>query len=157
MSSGDIMARMHTKSKGKAGSTRPYLTEPQEWIPLKPKEVEELVVQLYKKGNSQAMVGTILRDQYGVPSIKLLTGKKLQTILKENDLKPQTPEDLLSLIRKALKLRNHLAENKKDKSGKHGLRLIESKIYRLSDYYRRKGVLPPDWKYRPDTASVLLR
>ena len=47
------------------------------------KEVEELVVSLYKQGESQAKIGLMLRDQHGVPSIKLVTGKKINDILKE--------------------------------------------------------------------------
>ncbi len=76
------MARMHSRGKGKSGSTRPYLTEPQTWIQMESSEIEKLIIQLYKQGNSQATIGNILRDQYGVPSIKLVTGKKLLTILK---------------------------------------------------------------------------
>ncbi len=148
---------MHTNSRGKSGSTKPYITEPQEWIPLKAEEIEQLVVKLYKQGNSQSIIGSVLRDQHGITSIKLATGKKILTILKENEIAPETPEDLLSLIRTALNLRNHMMENKKDLHGKHGLRLMESKIHRLSRYYRNIGVLPSDWRYRPETASVLLR
>ncbi len=148
---------MHTNSRGKSGSTKPYITEPQEWIPLKAEEIEQLVVKLYKQGNSQSIIGSVLRDQHGITSIKLATGKKILTILKENEIAPETPEDLLSLIRTALNLRNHIMENKKDLHGKHGLRLMESKIHRLSRYYRNTGILPSDWRYRPETASVLLR
>jgi small subunit ribosomal protein S15 len=151
------MARMHTTSRGKSGSTKPYITEPQEWIPLKAEEIEQLVVKLYKQGHSQSMIGTTLRDQHGVTSVKLATGKRILAILKDNEIAPETPEDLLSIIRKALNLRNHLMENKKDLHGKHGLRLMESKIHRISKYYRLTGVLPADWRYRPETASVLLR
>ncbi|MCY3411483.1 MAG: 30S ribosomal protein S15 [Candidatus Heimdallarchaeota archaeon] len=151
------MARMHSRTHGKSGSTRPYRTEPQSWIQLDNNEITELVIKLYKQGNTQASIGTILRDQHGIPSIKLKTGMSLLEILKNNEVAPATPEDLLNLIRRALNLRNHLSENKKDLSGKHGLRRIESKIYRLSRYYRDAGVLPEDWRYRPDSASILLR
>lgn len=151
------MARLHSKKRGKSGSTKPYLTEAQEWVPLESKEITDLIIQLYRQGNTQAMIGTILRDQYAVPSIKLVTGKTILEILKENELSPKTPEDLLNLIRRAMNLRNHMQENKKDLSSKHGLQRIESKIYRLSKYYRNAGVLPKDWRYRPDSASILLR
>ncbi len=151
------MARMHSKKRGKSGSTKPYLTEPQEWIPIESKEIIELVIKYYKQGSSQSEIGIILRDKYAVPSIKLVTGKSVLDILKENELAPSTPEDLLSLIRRAMTLRNHLVENKKDLSSTHGLKRIESKIYRLSKYYRNSGVLPKDWRYRPENASILLR
>ncbi|MCH8907393.1 MAG: 30S ribosomal protein S15 [Candidatus Heimdallarchaeota archaeon] len=151
------MARIHSRGKGKAGSTRPFLSEAPSWVKMKPKEIEQLIVQLSKQGNSQAAIGMILRDQYGIPSVNLVAGKKLLTILNENDVAPRYPEDLISLIRRAMNLRNHLAENKKDLISTHGLQRIESKIYRLAAYYRRVKVLPADWKYRPATASVLLR
>lgn len=148
---------MHSRKKGKASSTKPYLTEAPEWVEMEAKEVEDLVVTLYKQGQSMAQIGVLLRDEYGIPSVKLVTGKKLKMILKENDAAPRYPEDLISLIRRAMNLRNHLNENKKDLSGTHGLRRIESKIRRMADYYRKSGVLPADWKYRPENASVLLR
>ena len=151
------IARMHSRTKGKAGSTKPYLTEAPDWVSMSAKEVEELVVSLYKQGESQAKIGLMLRDQHGVPSIKLVTGKKINDILKDNEVASKYPEDLISLIRRAMQLRNHLTENKKDLSGKAGLQRIESKIYRIAAYYRKTGVLPKDWKYRPENASVLLR
>jgi small subunit ribosomal protein S15 len=148
---------MHSRGKGKAGSTKPYLTEAPEWVPMKQKDVEKLIVQLYKQGNSQAHIGVILRDQYGIPSIRLVTGKKLLTILKENDMATRYPEDLISLIRRAMNLRNHMTENKKDLISRHGLQRIESKIRKLAEYYKKSKVLPADWRYRPESASVLLR
>ncbi len=151
------IATLHSRTRGKAGSTRPYLTEAPDWVPMEASEVETLIVNLYKQGQSQARIGLILKDQYGVPSIQLVTGKKLVEILKENEVAARYPEDLISLIRRAMQLRNHLGENKKDLSGKAGLQRIESKIYRLAAYYKKNGVLPSDWRYRPESASVLLR
>lgn len=151
------MARMHSRKKGKAGSTKPYLTEAPKWVEMEASDVENLIVTLYKQGQTMAQIGVLLRDQYAIPSIKLVTGKKLKEILEINDAAPRYPEDLISLIRRAMNLRNHLNENKKDLSGKHGLRRIEAKIYRLAAYYRKSGVLPSDWRYRPENASVLLR
>ena len=48
-------------------------------------------------------------------------------------------------------------DDKKDLISRHGLQRLESKIRRLAKYYRKVGVLPDDWKYRPESASVLLR
>ena len=47
------------------------------WVKYSPKEVEQLVIELRKKGYTTAMIGTILRDQYGIPSVKAITGKKM--------------------------------------------------------------------------------
>lgn len=133
------------------------MTEVPEWVPLSATEVEEMVVQLYRRGTTMAHIGIVLRDQYGVPSIKLVTGKKVGDILEQNKLQPSFPEDLINLIRRAMNLRNHIVDNKKDKSSRRGLNLIESKIRRYSKQLRESGRIPKDWKYDPSKASVLLR
>lgn len=151
------MARMHTSRRGKSGSRRPVHLEPPEWCTRTPEEVEELVVKLAKEGHQPSMIGLILRDQYGVPLVKAITGKSITQILREHDQAPKIPEDLFHLIQRAMNLRRHLEEAKKDLHSRYGLRLIESKVRRLVKYYRRKGILPPDWKYTPEKAALLIR
>ncbi len=75
-------------------------------------------------------------------------------ILEEASLRPSIPEDLRRLIEKAERLRRHLERNRKDHHNKRALNLVESKLHNLSKYYRRVGVLPPDWKYKTAVASV---
>ncbi|MFQ6050572.1 MAG: 30S ribosomal protein S15 [Candidatus Hydrothermarchaeota archaeon] len=150
------MARMHSRAKGSSRSTRPPRTIAPSWVEYSAEEVEELIVKYAKEGYSQSEIGTILRDQYGIPQAKLLTGKKIQKILQEYDLAPKIPEDLGNLIRRAIRVRKHLLEHKKDLHSRRGLELLESKIRRLANYYRRKGVLPEDWKYTPEMAELLL-
>merc|ERR1712035_145731 len=69
---------------------------------------------------------------------------------------PELPEDLYFMIKKAVGMRKHLERNRKDRDGKFRLILIESRIHRLSRYYRQKGVLPPNFKYESATASALV-
>ena len=71
-------------------------------------------------------------------------------------LAPEIPEDLYFLIKKAVSVRKHLERNRKDKDGKFRLILIESRIHRLSRYYKTVGVLPPTWRYESATASTLV-
>ena len=94
------MARMHARRKGKSSSTKPHHTNVPEWIPLKSIEVEDLVVKLGKEGLSTAAIGSKLRDQYSVPSVKLVTGKKITKILKDHNIKFKLPEDLSNLLLK---------------------------------------------------------
>ncbi|HDM35691.1 MAG TPA: 30S ribosomal protein S15 [Candidatus Syntrophoarchaeum butanivorans] len=150
------MARMYARRKGKSGSKKPYRKEVPEWVNMTPQEVEEMVVQLYNQGYSTSMIGMIMRDKYGIPSIRLLTGKKVSKILEDHGITIKVPEDLENLIIKALRLRKHLANNKKDLHNRRALSLIESKIRRLVKYYRREGVLPEDWTYKPETAEMLI-
>ena len=103
------------------------------------------------------MIGLTLRDAYGVPSVKKITGKSITKIMKERGVSPNLPEDFLNLVRRALNLRKHLEKNKKDKHSRRGLVLIESKIRRLVKYYRKKGVFESDFKYEPSKATLYLR
>lgn len=150
------MARMHKSRRGKSGSKKVYRTQPPEWIELSMEEVEKKVVELYNEGYEPSMIGMILRDRFGIPSIRQVTGKKLLDILLENGIKPKYPEDLKALIKKALKLRRHLQIHKKDLHNQRSLQLIEAKIWRLSNYYKEKGYLPADWSYDPEKLRVEL-
>jgi small subunit ribosomal protein S15 len=151
------MARMHSRKKGKSGSHRPSRIIKPEWSEHTPEQVEELVVQLAKKGESASSIGLILRDSYGIPLVKAITGKKISHILKDNKITTPLPEDLTALIKRALKVRQHLEENKKDLEGTKGLHRIESKIYRLIKYYKKEGILAKDFRYRPDKVAILIR
>jgi small subunit ribosomal protein S15 len=143
-----------SKRKGKSHSTRP-ITSVCKWVKYTPEEVESLVVELAKKGIPPSQIGIILRDQYGIPLVKQITGKKICEILEERKLLPAIPEDLQNLIKRASRVRRHLEEHPKDMSSKRGLQLIESKINRLAKYYISIGRLPPDWKYVPEKVSIL--
>jgi small subunit ribosomal protein S15 len=101
------------------------------------------------------MIGLILRDQYGIPLVKPIVGKRITQILKRSDLTPSIPEDLDAMLKKANKLRKHLEKNRQDSYNKRSLTLVESKIHRMSDYYKNRGILPKNWKYVPAVASVV--
>jgi small subunit ribosomal protein S15 len=148
------LARLYSRKKGKSKSTRPISRKTPSWCKYAPEEVESLIVKLGKEGYSPSFIGVTLRDQYGIPLVKAITGKSITQILKESNLASKLPEDLENLLKKAEKARRHLEKHKKDYSNKRALALIESKIHRLSEYYKEKGVLPADWKYKSSIASV---
>lgn len=135
---------MHSRAKGKSKSTKPIKKVPS-WALFKGKDVEKLIVKYAKAEKSSSEIGVILRDNYGINSIKALTGKKLSTIMKENKLTKELPEDLLNLIRKMVDIKKHMEQNKHDQTAKRGLLLTSSKIRRLVKYYQHKKVLPADW------------
>lgn len=151
------MARIHARKRGKSGSKRPSTRTIPRWVRYKKNEVEKLVIKLAKEGNSTSRIGLILRDQFGIPSVKLVTGKTISEIMKENEIYPKFPEDFFNLLKQAVNLRDHLQKSKKDYTSKRGLELLESKIRRLGKYYVRKGVLPEDWKYSPEKAKLLIQ
>lgn len=148
------MARLYSHKRGRSGSTRPVSKHAPPWCKYKPEEVEAFVVKLAKEGNPPSKIGGILRDQYGIPLVKPITGKRVNEILREAGLAPKLPEDLNSLLRKATALRRHLEKHKADSSNVRSLELLESKIHRLAKYYRKRKLLPSDWKYKPAVAAL---
>ena len=151
------MARMHARRKGKSGSKHPLVSESPAWMPLTATEIEEQIVKMAKDGNNSAKIGLILRDQFGVPDVKLATGKSITAIMKENNVMSSLPEDLSNLMRRAISLNVHLKNNRGDVANARGLQLIEARIRRLERYYKENGVLPADWKYSINTAELMLK
>lgn len=147
---------MYSRNKGKAGSKRPAKKTLPTWVRYKPKEVELLIVKLAKDGRTASQIGLFLRDTYGIPDVKKLAKKKITVILKEKKLLREIPEDLMALIRKAVLVRKHLEDNKKDKTAKRGLQLTESKIRRLIKYYKSSGKVKEEFKYDPKKAEIFL-
>lgn len=150
------MARMHKSRRGKSGSKKVYRNAPLEWVEMSKEEVVKKIVELYNEGLEPSKIGMVLRDRYGIPSVRQITGKKLVDILRENGITMKYPEDLKALIKRALKLRKHLESHKKDLHNRRGLQLIEAKIWRLSSYYKEIGLLPADWSYDPEKLRVEL-
>jgi small subunit ribosomal protein S15 len=148
------MARMHSRDKGKSGSTKPAVLTSPSWLQYKPKELELLIVKYAKEGKTPSQIGMFLRDEYGIPDIGVITGKSMTAILAEKKLLAEIPENLMALIRKAVLLRKHLEENHKDQPAKRGLKLTESKIMRLVKYYKRVDMLPVSWKYDPEKVKL---
>jgi len=150
------MARMYSRKKGKSGSKKPIKKVKQRWVRYSPKEVEQLTVKLSKQDKTPSKIGIILRDNYGIPDVKLITKKSITKILSDNKLAPKIPEDLTALIKKTIRLMKHLSDFKGDETVKRGLTLTESKIGRLSKYYKKKGKLDKDWRYRREKAKMLV-
>jgi small subunit ribosomal protein S15 len=149
------MARMYSRKRGRSGSKKP-IQKIAPWVKYKPKEIEEIVIKLAKKGYQSAQIGLVLRDQYGIPTARI-NKTKISKIMKDNELYPKFPEDMLNLMKKAVNLHTHMNKNKKDHTSKRGLELTESKIRRLAKYYIKKGALPKGWKYDAEQARLLVK
>ena len=144
--SGGKMARMHARKRGRSSSTRPITKQQYGWVTYSPDEVEALVVKYAKSGMPPSMIGVILRDQHGIPLVRSLTGKRLTKILEENNLLPEIPEDLRSLIERARRMHVHLQTHRSDRYNKKRLQLVEAKIHRLVKYYKSLGRLPENFQ-----------
>jgi len=150
------MARMHSRDKGKARSHKPLIKESPSWVTHGAKEVELLILKYAKEGKTSAQIGLYLRDEYGVPNVKLILKKSVSQVLKEKNISKELPDELMALIKRAVIIRKHLEENHKDMTGKRGLQLTESKIKRLVKYYKKAGMLAKDWKYDPNKVKLIV-
>ncbi|XP_021563191.1 40S ribosomal protein S13-like [Carlito syrichta] len=99
-------------------------------------DMKEKIYKLIKKGLTPSQIGVILRDSCGVAQVRFVTGNKILSILKSKGLAPDLPEALYHLIKKAVAVWKHLERNRKDKDAKSRLFLRESRIHRLTGYYK---------------------
>ncbi|HLD13007.1 MAG TPA: 30S ribosomal protein S15 [Candidatus Nanoarchaeia archaeon] len=150
------MARLYSGKKGKSGSKKPLKKTKPSWLRYEPKEVEQLVIKHAKQGMAPALIGLTLRDTYGIPNVKVVTGKNITTILVENEISTKIPYDLRALVIQDIALMKHLENFKQDQVARRGLLLNGSKIKRLVTYYKREGILPATWMYERDKAKLLL-
>lgn len=148
------MGRIHTHRHGQSHSTRPITHTVPSWVTTTPKEVEELVVKYGKDGVPMSQIGIKLRDQHAIPLVKSIVKKSIKTILEENNIRPEMPEDLNNIVKKALNLQRHLKTNNSDNRNVRSLELIEAKVYRISLYYKKIGALPQNWKYKSVVAQL---
>lgn len=151
------MARLHSKKHGKAGSKRPAFKVAPDWVDYPAHEVEALVVKLHKEGSSPTTIGMILRDQYGIPRVPSVCNKSIHQVLREQGMKVEYPDDIIALIRKAVRMHKHLNANKGDGSNTTKLIHVESKIKRLVKYYIQTKKLPVGWTYNRETAALLVK
>ena len=140
--------------RGRSQSTRPVSKRPPNWVVYQPNEVKALIINLAREGKTQSQIGNTLRDVHGVPLVKPIVGYGIRKVLEEAGLAPEIPEDLYNMMVRATRLRRHMDRNPKDCSNKRGMQLTESMIYRVTRYYKRKGVLPRDWNYRREIVTV---
>ena len=148
------MGRLHTHNHGKSHSTRPIESKIPSWGNKQAKEVEELITKYAKEGLTSSQIGVKLRDQYSIPLVKPILKKTISQVLQENKLSPEIPEDLNNIVNKAVGLQKHLKSNKRDNRNVRSLELIEAKVHRLSDYYKKNGRLSKTWKYKSVVAQL---
>lgn len=148
------MARIHSHRHGKSHQTRPPSKRLPTWVAYSPEEIEALIVKLGKEGHTASEIGMILRDEYGIPLVKPILNKSIVDVLKEKKVYPEIPEDLQRLMERAQRVQKHLQVHRSDRKNVHSLELIEAKLYRLVKYYKRRGLLPEDFKYTTVVAQL---
>ena len=56
-----------------------------EWVTYSDEEIEEMILKFNREGKSTSQIGILLRDQYGIPSVKDVTGERITEILIRNN------------------------------------------------------------------------
>ena len=148
------MARIHSHRHGKSHQTRPPSRNNPVWVTTTAEEAKSVILKLAKEGVSPSKIGQTLRDDYGVPLAKPLLGKSVGRVLEEGKAAPKVPQDLQDLIERARRVQKHLQVHGSDRKNVHSLELVEAKIYRLSKYYKARGILPGDFKYTAVVAQL---
>jgi small subunit ribosomal protein S15 len=148
------MARIHSHRHGKSHQTRPPSKTNPSWVTTTPDEARSTIIKLAKEGVTPSRIGQTLRDDYGVPLVKTLLGKSVGEVLSEGKAAPKLPQDIQDLIDRAFRVQKHLQSHKSDRKNVHSLELVEAKIYRLSKYYKGRGILPGDFKYTAVVAQL---
>lgn len=150
---------MHTGKHGHSKSRKPdvELGKMPDDAKLTKKEIEELIIGYSKQGISPTLIGQYLKDKHNVPYVRQALGKRLMAVLKEKGAAQELPQDLIDLMKKAIKMRKHLQAKHGDIHNKVRLIRVESKIWRLSKYYKKERRLPGDWKYDPEQAALIIK
>jgi len=88
------------------------------WIKTKPEELEKIITELAKAGNSPSKIGLILRDKHGIPKSKLLS-KKITQILEEK--KVPYKKEISHVEEQIEKIKQHFNKNKHDYTAQRAL------------------------------------
>jgi small subunit ribosomal protein S15 len=119
-------------------------------------EIYKTIETLSKKGEPKAIIGLRLKEQKAYT--KKESGKRISQVQEELGLtNNKLPDDLIDLIKKAVKLLKHKESNKKDMTSKRGYQLTVAKINKLRNYYISKNKIPKDWRYSDKTAKLLVK
>ncbi|MEK6871498.1 MAG: hypothetical protein AABX16_01195 [Nanoarchaeota archaeon] len=99
------------------------------WLKFSEEEIKALIIKLADKGLTAEKIGLTLRDQYGIPKVRLY-GLKIKEVLQEKFLEPTT----INLQKKIEKLSNHNKKNKGDKKSDRAMIITKAKLKKRQEY-----------------------
>ena len=99
------------------------------WLKYTKEEVVAIVKKLAEKDITSEKIGLILRDQYGIPSVRLY-GIKMKEAMEDKFQEPTT----LNLDKKLKKIIDHFKKNKQDKKSERALVITKAKLKKRTDY-----------------------
>jgi len=104
------------------------------WLKYTEEEVKAIIQKLAGQGLTSEKIGLALRDQYGIPRVKIY-GIKIKGVLEEkNQFKEPTIENLQKKLDKVIE---HYKKNKQDKNAERSLIITKAKIKKREDYIKK--------------------
>lgn len=103
------------------------------WLKYTKAEVEAIILKLAGKGLTAEKIGLTLRDQYGIPSVKLYN-IKIKQVLADKFVEPTNT----NLENKLNKIIEHFKKNKQDKKTGRALMITKAKLKKRNEYQERK-------------------
>src|SRR3989344_5895759 len=112
---------------------KPSKIEKPVWLKYTEEEVKAIVLKLADKGLTAEKIGLVLRDQYGIPKVKIYN-LKISKILKERFQEPTN----INLKNKLQKIISHYNKNEQDKKAGLSLIITKAKLKKREDYSKKK-------------------
>jgi len=104
------------------------------WLKYTEEEVKAIILKLHKKGISPEKIGLTLRDQYGIPSVKLYN-IKIKEVLGDEFIEP-TVKNLENKLQNIIR---HYSKNKQDKKTGRALIITKAKLKKSVEYHSKKN------------------
>jgi small subunit ribosomal protein S15 len=105
------------------------------WLTYTEEEVKAIILKLSEKGLTAEKIGLVLRDQYGIPKVKIYN-LKISKVLKEKD--KYIDPDIKNLDKKLEKVITHYKKNKQDKRAERSLIITKSRSKKREDYQKKR-------------------
>ena len=106
------------------------------WLKYSEDEVKAIIIKLANKGLTSEKIGLTLRDQYGIPKVKLFNLKIRKVLQEQNKFEDPSVKNLNLKLENVIK---HYSKNKQDKKAERSLIITRAKLKKRKDYNTRKA------------------
>lgn len=103
------------------------------WLKYTKEEIKAIILKLTNKGISAEKIGLTLRDQYGIPNVKLYN-LRIKEIMGDKFSEPS----IINLENRMKKIIKHFSSNKQDKKAGRSLIIVKSKLKKKINYNKKK-------------------
>ena len=99
------------------------------WLKYSEDEVSLIILKLAEKGLTAEKIGLVLKDQYGIPRVKLYN-LKIKDVLKEKFQEPT----IINLQKKVERITLHNQRHKNDKKAGRSMIISKAKLKKRFEY-----------------------